>query len=72
MATQRVLRQTGTQLLFADHATDFGAGPVTASGNFIIGTPTDVPMNFSVIAATATSPCASSISPSLTSKERLS
>jgi len=53
MATSKVLRQYGTQLLFADHATDFGAAPATAANSLIIGTPTDVQMNFSVIAAAA-------------------
>jgi len=53
MATNKVLRETGTQLLFADHATDFGAAPATAANSFIIGTPTDVQMDFSVIADAA-------------------
>lgn len=50
MATQTVLQKYGTQLLFADHATDFGAGPATAANSLIIGSPTDVQMNLSVIA----------------------
>ncbi len=53
MATNKILRETGTQLLFADHATDFGAAPATAANSFIIGAPTDVQMNVSVIAAAA-------------------
>ncbi len=53
MATNKVLREYGTQLLFADHATDFGAAPATTANSFIISTPTDVQMNFSVIAAAA-------------------
>ena len=53
MATNKVLYEYGTQLLFADHATDFGAAPATANNSLIIGTPTDVAMNFSVIAAAA-------------------
>ena len=53
MATNKILRQYGTQLLFADHATDFGAAPATTANSYIIGTPTDVQMNFSVIAAAA-------------------
>lgn len=53
MATNKVLRETGTQLLFADHATDFGAAPATAANSYIIGSPTDVQMNLSVIAAAA-------------------
>lgn len=50
MATSEVLQVYGTQLLFADHATDFGAAPVTANNSLIIGAPTDVQMDLSVIA----------------------
>ena len=53
MATQKVLHKYGTQLLFADHTTDFGAAPATAANSLIIGTPTDVQMNLSVVAAAA-------------------
>lgn len=53
MTTNTVLQQYGTQLLFADHATDFGAAPATAANSLIIGTPTDVQMNLSVLADTA-------------------
>jgi len=53
MATQKVLRKYGTQLLFADHATDFGAAPATAANSLIIGSPTDVQMNLSVVADAA-------------------
>lgn len=57
MATNKFLRQTATQLSFADHATDFVTGtphtPVTTANSFNIGTPTEVQMNFSVIAAAA-------------------
>ena len=53
MATNKVLRVYGTQLLFADHATDFGAAPATAANSLIIGSPTEVQMNMSVIAAAA-------------------
>lgn len=53
MATTKLLGVYGTQLLFADHATDFGAAPATAANSLIIGTPTDVQMNFSVIADAA-------------------
>lgn len=41
----------GTQLLFADHATDFGAAPATAANSLIIGTPTDVQIDLSGVAA---------------------
>ena len=50
MTTNKLLQVYGTQLLFADHATDFGAAPATAANSLIIGTPTDVQMNMSVIA----------------------
>ena len=53
MATREILRVYGTQLLFADHSTDFGAAPVTGANSLIIGAPTDVQMNMSVIAAAA-------------------
>jgi len=53
MATQKLLQVYGTQLLFADHATDFGAAPATAANSLIIGSPTDVRMNLSVVAAAA-------------------
>lgn len=54
MATNKVLRQTGKQLMFADHATDFaGQAPATAANSYKIGSPTSVQMNLSVIAAAA-------------------
>ena len=53
MATQELLQVYGTQLLFADHATDFGAAPATAANSLIIGSPTDVQMNMSIIAEAA-------------------
>ena len=53
MATQETLQDYGTQLLFADHATDFGAAPTTAANSLIIGSPTDVQMNLSVVADAA-------------------
>jgi len=53
MATSKVLQEYGTQLLFADHATDFGAAPATVANSLIIGAPTDVQMNMSVIADAA-------------------
>ena len=39
MTTQLLLQKYGTQLLFADHATDFGAAPATAGNSLIISTP---------------------------------
>ena len=53
MATQEVLQLYGGQLLFADHGTDFGAAPATAGNSLIIGAPTDVQMNLSVVADAA-------------------
>ena len=53
MATTESLVKYGTQLLFADHATDFGAAPVSTANSLIIGTPTDVQMNVSVLNAGA-------------------
>ena len=50
MATQEVLQVYGDQLLFADHGTDFSAAPTTAANSIIIGSPTDVQMNLSVVA----------------------
>ncbi len=55
MATQKGLQVYGEQLSFADHATDFTtggtpAGPLTAANSLIIGTPTEVQMNLSVVA----------------------
>lgn len=47
-----ILLKDGTQLLFADHATDFGAAPATAANSLIIGTPTDVQLDLTGVAAT--------------------
>lgn len=55
MATNKILREYGTQLIFADHATDF-VYPATdplAANDISIGTPTEVQMNMSVIANAA-------------------
>jgi hypothetical protein len=41
----------GTQLLFADHATDFeNSAPATAANSLVVGTPTNVQMNLSEVA----------------------
>lgn len=45
-----VLIKYGTQLLFADHATDFGSAPATAANSLIIGTPTDVQLDLTGVA----------------------
>ena len=57
MATNKILYEYGTPVLFADHATDF-AYPATDpldANNVIVGTPTptEVQANWSVIAAAA-------------------
>lgn len=46
-----VLIKYGTQLLFADHGTDFGAAPATAGNSLIIGAPTDVQIDLTGVAA---------------------
>ena len=45
------LAKTGVQFLFADHAGDFGAAPATAANSLIIGTPTDVQLDLTGVAA---------------------
>jgi hypothetical protein len=52
MATNKILQEYGTQLIFADHATDF-VYPATdplAANNITLSTNTEVQMNMSVIA----------------------
>ncbi len=44
---------TGKQLLFADHATDFGASPATAANSLIIGTPIDVQIDLTGVVVDA-------------------
>lgn len=51
MADELTLLVNGTQLLFADHATDFGAAPATAANSLIIGTPTDIQIDLTGVAA---------------------
>ena len=51
MADESDLKYDGTQLLFGDHATDFGAAPTTAANSIIIGTPTDVQIDLTSVAA---------------------
>ena len=50
MANEQYVKN-GTQLLFADHSGDFGAAPATAANSLIIGTPTDVQIDLTGIAA---------------------
>ncbi len=55
MTTQAVLQQAGTQLLFRD-VTDFNSGPgppFTAANNLIIGSPTEVQIDMTDVAAAA-------------------
>lgn len=51
MASNEILRKTGIQFLFADHATDFGAAPATAANSLIVGAPTDVQIDLTGVAA---------------------
>ena len=53
MATNKMLQVYGTQLLFANHDDDFGAAPATAGNSLIIGTPTDVQIDLTDVAAAA-------------------
>ena len=53
MATNKILRQYGKQLLFADHATDYGVSDPLAVNKLEIDTPTDVQMDVSIIADAA-------------------
>ncbi len=51
MANEVLTKQGGRQLLYADHATDFGAAPATAANSLIRGTPVDVGMDLTGVAA---------------------
>ena len=51
-----LLVKDGFQLLFADHATDFGAAPATAANSLIIGVPVDVQMDMTALGAAGGSP----------------
>lgn len=48
-----IRQQAGTQFLFADHGTDFGAAPATAANTLIQGTPTDVQIDLTGLADAA-------------------
>lgn len=50
-ANDTKIKYGATQLLFADHATDFGSAPATAANSLIIGTPTDVQIDLTGVAA---------------------
>lgn len=54
MANEYLIKDTSAtfkQILFADRATDFGAAPATAANSLIIGTPTDVQIDLTGVAA---------------------
>jgi hypothetical protein len=51
MANESDLKYDGTQLLFADHAADFGGSPATAANSLIIGTPSGVQIDLTGVAA---------------------
>lgn len=44
---------TNGQILFADHAGDFGAAPATAANSLIMGTPNDVQLDIGSVAVDA-------------------
>lgn len=51
MVAQVQYNDTFNQLLFADHATDFGAAPATAANSLLRGTQTDVQLDLTGVAA---------------------
>lgn len=51
MVAQIKYNDTFNQLLFADHATDFGASPATAANSLLRGTQTDVQLDLTGVAA---------------------
>jgi hypothetical protein len=51
MASEALIKYGTPQLLFADHATDFGAAPTTAANSLILGTPTDVQIDLTGLSA---------------------
>ena len=52
MADESDLKYDGNQILFADHATDFGASPATAANSLLLGSQTDVQLDLTGVAAT--------------------
>lgn len=50
-ANDTKIKYGSPQFLFADHATDFGSAPATAANSLIIGTPTDVQIDLTGVAA---------------------
>ena len=51
MANESDLKYDGNQILFADHATDFGAAPATAANSLLLGSQTDVQIDLTGVAA---------------------
>jgi len=51
MANESDLKYDGTQILLADHATDFGSAPATAANSLIIGSPTDYQLDLTSLTA---------------------
>lgn len=51
MANESDLTYDGNQLLFADHATDFGASPATAANSLLVGSQTDIQIDLTGVAA---------------------
>ena len=51
MTNEVILSHPTGQLLFDDHAGDFGAAPTTPANTLIIGAPTDIQINLTGIAA---------------------
>ena len=50
-ANDTKIKYGATQLVFADHATDFNNTPATAANSLIIGTPTEVQIDLTGVAA---------------------
>lgn len=51
MSNESDLKYDGNQILFADHATDFGASPATAANSLLVGSQTDVQIDLTSVAA---------------------
>lgn len=51
MANESDLKYDGNQLLFADHATDFGAASATAANSLLVGAQTDIQLDLTGVVA---------------------
>jgi hypothetical protein len=51
MANESDLKYDNTQLCFADHSTDFNNTPATAANDLTIGTPTEIQLDLTNVAA---------------------